>query len=543
MTEQDSSNPAANLTFSFESWRESFIKVVLIFASIFGFITYVASFFNSNDFIYQAIYTIAFAVLLVVTFIRLPYTIRAYVFLGLVYLLGLSGLFETGIWGDARVFFLAFIFMSGLLMSTRAGINAIVISLLSLTFFGFLILNGFFVIGTQEVTNGSLGDWLTGTASLVLLGSVAIAGLYLFQSEFVKAQSRANESYKELQIERNSLEKHVADRTGELEKRNASMRSMVYFTRQIAEIQDPSAIPSRIVDLVTQHFGYYHASLFLIAEDGKSAVLQASSSDEGRKLLEKGYRLNLGDRSVLGRVVERAKLIVTTKNSSAPAMDVGELELPRTQSEITLPLVVRGKVIGVLDIQSELPQAFDQNEAEILQLLADQIGASIENARLLNRSQAIAKQMETQNSRQTQSSWRDYLINQRLAFQFTPMGIKSITPGSKLNENSLQIPLILRGQEIGSIALQRKDLAEWSDLDRDLVRKVANQVALALDNSRLLEETRQHAVQEQTVNEISSRFNRSLDVDTLLQTAVRELAALPEVAEASVFIKPSVDNK
>jgi GAF domain-containing protein len=72
---------------------------------------------------------------------------------------------------------------------------------------------------------------------------------------------------------------------------------------------------------------------------------------------------------------------------------------------------------------------------------------------------------------------------------------------------------------------------------------VAIQVALALDNSRLLEETRQHAVHEQTVNEITARFNRSLDVDTLLQTAVRELAALPEVTEASVFIKPTNEDR
>jgi len=107
----------------------------------------------------------------------------------------------------------------------------------------------------------------------------------------------------------------------------------------------------------------------------------------------------------------------------------------------------------------------------------------------------------------------------------------------------LHIPLVLRGQEIGSIALQRKDKAEWPEPDRDLAKKVAIQVALALDNIRLIDETRQHAVQEQTVNEISGHFSRSLDVDTLLQTAVRELAALPDVSEASIFIKPSDENK
>jgi hypothetical protein len=67
-------------------------------------------------------------------------------------------------------------------------------------------------------------------------------------------------------------------------------------------------------------------------------------------------------------------------------------------------------------------------------------------------------------------------------------------------------------------------------------------MSLALDNSRLLEETRQRAVQQQTVNEISNRLNRSLDIDTLLQAAARELGSLPEVEEVSVFIQPASEK-
>ena len=536
MTEANSAIPSNPSSFSFQTWRENFVRIILIWASGFGFIAFVVSFFNSNALIYETVYAFAFVCLLVVTFVRLPYLLRTGVFIALMYMLGLSGLFETGIWGDARVFFLAFIFMSGLLVSPRAGINAIVISLISLSVFGFLVLNDFYLLSSQEVTNGALGDWLTGGASLLLLGTVATAGLYYFQSEFVKAQVTASETFNALQAERKNLEKHVAQRTDELEKRNSSMRSTVYFIRQMAETQDLSAISAKTVDLISQLYGYYDASLFLLTEDGKTAVLQAASSESGRNLLAKEYHVNVGNRSLVGRVAERAKLLTT--------IDLGDSDISRPQSEIALPLVVRGKVIGVLDIHSDHSEAFDQNEAEILQLLADQVSASIDNSRLLGESQALVSQLETLTSRQIQSSWREYLINQKLAYQFTPLGIKPIAPGANpTDHNTLHIPLALRGRAIGSIALQRKDLGEWAESDQDLVKKVAIQVALALDNSRLLEETRQHAVHEQTVNEISARFNRSLDVDSLLQTAVRELAALPEVSEASVFIKPSDEGE
>jgi GAF domain-containing protein len=545
MTETNSSNPTGVNTFSFQTWRESFVRIILIWASVFGFIAFVATFFNSNEPLYEFVYAAAFASLLAVTFIRMPYLLRAGVFLALMYILGLSGLFETGIWGDARVFFLAFVIMCALLISPRAGINAMVFCIITITIFGFLTLNGYYLLSSQEVTNGSLGDWLTGSASLVLLGAVAVAGLYFFQSEFVQAQARASETFSDLQAERKNLEKHVAERTDELERRNISMRSTVYFISQIAELQDLSAIPAKTVDLISQHFGHYNANLFLMDEDGKTAVLQASSSDAGRKLLDDGYHVKVGDRSLVGRVAERAKLLISTNNSTYPSLDTPASAMSQqVLAEIALPLLVRGKVTGVLDIQSEKSDAFNQNEAEILQLLADQVAAAIDNARLLSGSQTLVSQLRDLTSQETHSTWREYLINQKLAYQFTPMGIKSITPGTSLkNHNSLHIPLILRGQEIGSISLQRKDMTDWAGPDQNLAKKVAIQVALALDNSRLLEETRQHAVQEQTVNEITARLNRSLDVDTLLQTAVREFASLPEVAEASVYIKPSDEEK
>jgi GAF domain-containing protein len=544
MIKMNSTDPADFSSFSFQTWRENFVKVILIWASIFGLVAFTASLFNSNDSIYKAVYAAAYACLLAVTFIRLPYVVRAGVFLALIYILGLSGLFETGIWGDARVFFLAFIVMSALLFSPRAGITAIFIGILSMTIFGFLTLKGFYILSSPEGTNGTLGDWLTGGASLIFLGTIAIAGLNYFQTEFLQAQAGASETLKALQAERKNLEIHVAERTDELEKRNSGMRSTVFFTRQLAEIQDPSAIPAKTVDLISQQFGYHDTRLFLMAEDGKTAILQASASEAGRKLLQQGYRVRVGDLGLVERAAERAKLIVSNNKSNTPPAGTGESEMSKTQAEIALPLMARGKVIGVLDIQSEQIQAFNREETEILQLLAEQIGVSIDNARLLSEAQAFVSQLEVLTSKQTQSNWRENLINQRLAYQFTPLGTKPVTPGTKLEDhNNLIIPLVLRGHEIGSIVLQRKDKGEWAEPEQDLVKKVAIQVALALDNSRLIEETRQHAVQEQTVNEISARFSRSLDVDTLLQTAVRELAALPDVSEASVYITPQGENK
>jgi K+-sensing histidine kinase KdpD len=384
--------------------------------------------------------------------------------------------------------------------------------------------------------------WIIDTAPLFLGLLAGVAGRR--QDILLETNRKLVDREKELTDIKIDLERRVKERINELQQRNSQMRSSVYFMRQIAEIKDLTALPIKTVELVKQHFDQYDVNLFLLDETGKMAILQASSSEVGRKKLDLGYRVNVGDQSIVGRVSERAKLYTYQKNTGGVGGDSRENENPKTQSEIAIPLVARGGVIGVLDIQSEQHQAFDQNETEILQLLADQVAASIDNARLLNRSQAFIGQLEILTAKQTQSTWREYLKNRKSAYQYTPGGVRSITPGSILkNNNSLHIPILLRGQEIGSIEMQRKDKADWSQSERDLAQKVVLQAALALDNSRLLEETRQHAVQEQTVNEISGRLNRSLDVDTLLQTAVRELASLPEVTEASVFINSSTEDK
>ena len=101
---------------------------------------------------------------------------------------------------------------------------------------------------------------------------------------------------------------------------------------------------------------------------------------------------------------------------------------------------------------------------------------------------------------------------------------------------AISAPIMLRGQKIGNISIARKGDAVWSKLDKDLIEEVASQVGLAIDNIRLLEEATQRAKQEQTIGKLAARFSQSLDLDTLLQTAARELGQLPDVSEVSVFI-------
>ena len=376
--------------------------------------------------------------------------------------------------------------------------------------------------------------WVIDTAPLFLGFVAGLAGMR--QDILLKTNEKMVEREKEIASIREGLEQRVAERTRELEARNLQMASAVRFSREIAQTQDPSALLSKAVELIGGRFDYYRVNVFLLDEGRRKAFLQASSFDEDKKLLERGHYVAAGDSSIVGRAANQGKTIRLSELEGAGASNANS-ELPRTRAEVAIPLVMRGKVSGVLDIQSEQADAFSQSETEILQLLAAQIASSIDNIRLLDESQAIVNQLEVLTSQQTRAAWREYLQGQNIAYQFTAAGVRAVNANAKLNKtDGLKIPLTLRGQAIGTIVLQRRDSSHWSAPERDLAEKIAAQVSLALDNSRLLDETRRRALQEQTVNEISARLSRSLDIDALLQTAARELGTLPEVAEVSVIV-------
>ena len=107
--------------------------------------------------------------------------------------------------------------------------------------------------------------------------------------------------------------------------------------------------------------------------------------------------------------------------------------------------------------------------------------------------------------------------------------------------NTLRVPISLRGQHIGTISIARKGEAPWNKQDEEIIREVANQTGLAVDNLRLLEDATLRAKQEQTVGELAFRFSQALDMDSLLQTAARELGQLPGVEESSVYLSQLVD--
>ena len=371
--------------------------------------------------------------------------------------------------------------------------------------------------------------WIIDTAPLFLGLLAAFAGRR--QEALLEKNEQLQVRERDLTTLKSNLELSVEERTHELEQRNALMASLLSVTSRISGSPEVAGILAIIVDQVPQYFGGIDADVFLLDQTARTLVLRATSSEAERAKLAQGFAVEMGGPDLVGRAAAERMI-----ESDETAQQRGGVP------EIAFPLSTRGRVIGVLDVKSPA-RPLKRHESEVLRLLADQVAAAIESARLLEESRSSIAQLQNALGEQADISWQEYLTHQRMALQYSRAGVQSLVDVSApAPEQGLRIPLALRGWEIGSIALQRQAAPQWTEDERDLVQKVALQVSLAIDNNRLLNETRRRALHEQTVSELSARFNETVEIDSLLRTAVREFASLPEVNEATVVIRGSAST-
>jgi GAF domain-containing protein len=293
---------------------------------------------------------------------------------------------------------------------------------------------------------------------------------------------------------------------------------------------------AHVVSLISQQFGFYHAGLFLSDPAKEWAVLQAASSLGGQRMLARGHRLRLGV-GIVGYVVQRGE--------SRVALDVGEdavyfdnPDLPETRSEMALPLRARGEIIGALDVQSVEAGAFSQEDVAVLQTLADQVALAISNARLFTQAQEGLEAQRQAYGLMSRQAWQELLQTQPdLGTQRDGHGRRDIDPASDLrgsgnlagltaqrSDGLYAVPIQVHGGVIGIIEAHRPaDAPRWTSEQIALLEMLSEQLGVALESARLYQDAQRRAAEDRLVGEITARMRETLDVDTVLRTAVREI--------------------
>jgi len=168
------------------------------------------------------------------------------------------------------------------------------------------------------------------------------------------------------------------------ERRAMMLEAATQVGRDVTLILELDTLLGRIVDTICLVYGFYYAGVFLVDTKMKRwAVLRAGYGEAGHKMTESGYLLEINDGSMVGWCINHKQARIALDVGPETARFDNPL-LPRTRSEMALPLMIGDEVIGALDVQSTQESAFDEKDIYTLQVMADQLAIGINNARLLS---------------------------------------------------------------------------------------------------------------------------------------------------------------
>jgi GAF domain-containing protein len=205
-------------------------------------------------------------------------------------------------------------------------------------------------------------------------------------------------------------------------------------------------------------------------------------------------------------------------------------------------LRVGDEVLGRIYLAYREQREFLDGDSALLGGIANRMSGYIENRRLFEQTQAALAEVEATHRSYLRGKWQDYLRQwetlRKSGVVYDQAEPDAVTPTKQEEPTDLAVPIVLRGQTIGVLGLEDPyGTRQWSEEDRTLVEAVSRQLALALENARLLEDTQRRAAHEQLIGDITTRMRETLDMETVLKTAIREIGDALGLAKVEVRMK------
>ena len=435
----------------------------------------------------------------------------------------------NGVRDPAVIAYVLFVLLASLLGHIRLSITLTIINIAALWMLSYTESKGILI-----PTPDSVGAT---TLSISVVFLIITTAIYYTVTNLTNSLDTLKENENKL-INRNKkllqlqddLEKQVieTEKTSvEAETRAIRLQTIAKVSQRIALNQNLETLLPEIAKRISEDFEFYHVGIFMISQDGKFAELQTSNSPGGKKMLERGHQLALGQVGIVGRTAKDGRPRV--------ALDVGQdaayfdnPDLPDTHSEMALPLKLRTEIIGVLDVQSKRKAAFSQEDTDIFEILANQIAIAIENARHTEETRAALEESQSISRQYIHQAWTQLTATQRqqgyryAEKRISPLPVEENIPEDK--EDILTFPVQVREETIGFLEIRKDESSQsLTEEELELVQAIANRAALALENARLLEESTRRAGRERLVSNITTKIRSSNDPQVMIQTALDEL--------------------
>lgn len=473
-------------------------------------------------------------------------------------LLGLLWILMTAwVWGvsgissdSSTLVYGLIIVLASLLLGRSATIVFTILGVLAVLVAYFFEVAGLLVVSDRPVT---LFDPLMTAIPLILTGLLLLHALNSLFAALERARQNEQAQIKanrELNALHASLEQRVADRTRDLERRTIQLQTAAEVSRTITSILDVERLIWQVAALIHERFGFYHVGLFQLNPSGEWAEYRAGAGEGGQILAEQGFRLQVGGRSLVGWCTANAQARVVQDVTLETARTDHPL-VPATRSEVALPLIARGQVIGALSVQSDRTGSFDPDMVAMLQTIADQVAVALDNARLFAGTQEALETTRRAYGQLTEEAWAELLrartdwgyqcVRQSVVpaqGDWPPEMLQAVHTGQIVQGNGpagpvLAIPIQVREKTVGALqfckpasdpAQSSSGSAGWTREEVERLEKLVQQMGLAIESARLFQDTRRLAARERAIRQITEEMRRAVDVEVILHNALTSLA-------------------
>jgi GAF domain-containing protein len=354
------------------------------------------------------------------------------------------------------------------------------------------------------------------------------------------------------------------------------------IARDISSSLNLDELLLKAVDLIRSRFDFYHAAVFLTDLPGEFVVIREATGEAGAQMKRMGHKLGIGSKSVVGFVAGKGEPRVVNDTARDGTYFANPLT-PKTRAEAAIPLKVGGRIVGVLDVQSNRAYAFSNDNLRILQILADQLAIAVINTELFAETQEHLAQHRllhhittTAASGTTLDEALQSAVNglqvtlggDRVSILLADREKKTLEVkaavgyaedvfalripiengitgwaaahrrtlrvndvlqdiryivGSPNTRSEMAIPLLYRSELLGVLNVESEQLAAYAENDEELLGTLGGSLAAIIANARLLEQIRAQAERERVLFEISDKIRRTTDMQTILATTASEL--------------------
>ena len=183
----------------------------------------------------------------------------------------------------------------------------------------------------------------------------------------------------------NIMTDRLCETIGSLEKQTRQLETMVEISQRLTVHLEVNELTDSVVGQVRDDFDFYQTHIYLLDEDDDKLVVVAGTGPAGARLRTQRHHIPLrAERSLVARAARSGEAVIVNNVQETSEWLPNPL-LPDTRSEMAIPIISGGRVSGVIDVQQNSVDGFDEGDVKLIRSLANQVAVALTNARLFEQ--------------------------------------------------------------------------------------------------------------------------------------------------------------